>query len=121
MNILFVDDEANMPLLMKALLKHRIEKEGWAVSFASNGESALKTLNKEPKVDWLVTDLNMPNMGGFALLEHVKKTKRSHKMRTAVLSAYDDPYSRKRAVQLGVARFLTKPVHLASLVTLFES
>ena len=61
--ILVVDDELNMRLVLKAMVK----KEGYDVVTAADGLEALKIL-KEEKFAVVATDLKMPGLDGMGLL-----------------------------------------------------
>ncbi|QQS36952.1 MAG: HDOD domain-containing protein [Ignavibacteriales bacterium] len=69
-SILFVDDEENIILGLKRML--RPMKREWNLYFAESGEEALRILATE-KIDIIVTDMRMPKMDGATLLQHVKK------------------------------------------------
>ena len=64
--ILVVDDELNMRLVLKTMLK----KEGYEVSTAANGLEALKILEAK-KIDVVATDLKMPQLDGMKLLDRI--------------------------------------------------
>ena len=64
--ILIVDDEANMRLVLKAMLG----KEGYDVATAGNGLEALSVLRGHD-IAVVVTDLKMPKLDGMGLLERV--------------------------------------------------
>jgi two-component system response regulator PilR (NtrC family) len=66
-SILVVDDERSMRDFLKILL----QKEGYAVVTADNGEHALDCL-KDQEFNLVITDIRMPGMGGLELLETVK-------------------------------------------------
>ena len=68
--ILVVDDEINMQVVLRAMLK----KEGYEVLTAPDGREALKVLAAgRGNIDVVVTDLKMPNLDGMGLLERVMK------------------------------------------------
>src|SRR4030042_184422 len=64
--VLVVDDELNMRLVLKAMLK----KEGYDVVTAADGLEALKIL-KEEKFAVVATDLKMPGLDGMGLLGRI--------------------------------------------------
>ena len=67
--VLIVDDSAMDRRLAGGLLERN---ENWKISYASNAEEALEFFRKEPP-DIVLTDLRMPDMDGFALLESIKE------------------------------------------------
>lgn len=66
--ILIVDDEE----IFLLSLKNNLARLGYAVVSATNGCDAL-TLFKEQSVDLVITDLNMPEMGGIQLMHLIKE------------------------------------------------
>ncbi len=70
LNILFVDDEANVIRGLKRML--RVLREDWEFFFALSGNEALKIMETTPMVI-IVSDMRMPQMNGAELLEIVKE------------------------------------------------
>lgn len=107
--ILFVDDDASVLSAMCRTLHHM--RGEWHVEVADGGEAALKQLAKQP-ADVLITDMRMPGMDGWQLLQQVKK----HFPQTVrlILSGHSDARSIMRTV--GMAhQYLAKPCDSASL------
>jgi PAS domain S-box-containing protein len=65
--IVFVDDDVDVRLIGKRLL----EKRGYKVSVAENGESALGILGREERQDLLIIDYHMPGLQGQRLIEKI--------------------------------------------------
>ncbi len=112
--ILFVDDEPQFERLIKQRLRQYIKKGSFELTFANNGLDALDIVSNQSDLDLIITDLNMPHMDGFAFLERMKKLLPQKKV--VVLSAYFDPSSKKRAYDLGVVEFVTKPINFTDLI-----
>ena len=70
LNILFVDDEKNIILGFKRML--RVLKENWEFYFAQSASEALEIMEKV-KIDVIISDMRMPQMNGAELLTIVKK------------------------------------------------
>jgi CheY-like chemotaxis protein len=66
--VLVVDDE---PAVRATLSKH-LEKAGYSVESAPNGEAGLRVLQRGPVPDLMVLDLMMPVMTGFEMLAQVR-------------------------------------------------
>ena len=66
--ILVVDDEKSMREILQIFLKN----EGYNVSVANNGSSAIEVLKKDI-FNLIITDMKMPKVGGLELLKNVKK------------------------------------------------
>ena len=69
--VLLVDDEPEVLAGLRRIL--RAAEPDWIVITANNGKKALERLAEE-QVDVLVTDLNMPEMDGFQLLQRVERS-----------------------------------------------
>jgi CheY-like chemotaxis protein len=93
--ILVVDDSEDERILQVRLLS----KAGCVVLEASGGREALDVLEREA-VDAVVTDVNMPGMGGFALTEAIRRSPRLRALPVIILSgAYtEDEQARSRVV-----------------------
>lgn len=100
--ILVVDDHKEMAQLMALMLR----RNGVDVLLAQDGVSGLKkALEKQPDV--VITDLMMPNMDGFTLMEKILED-RPHTP-IIVVTAYGSMKSAVRALRLGAFDFITKP------------
>lgn len=109
MKILIVDDEQNNLRTLEMLL----ERAGYQVCTATNGEMALEELEKEqPEV--MLTDLNMPIMNGMELLKHSKE-KYPH-IEVIVSTAFGTIDTAVEAMKLGAWDFLTKPLRRIELL-----
>lgn len=104
--ILVVDDHGTLRRSMADYL--RGQDGVAAVSEASNGVEALKLLAQE-SFDVVVTDLVMPMMDGYTLLEEMKKLSLSPAPRTIAISALGRDDFIMRAVELGVMFYMVKP------------
>ena len=114
-SILVVDDESDVAELFKRKFRRELRSGEYVMHFAISGEDAVKKLNSgvEPKVMLVLSDINMPGMSGIELLKDTKK--RWPDLPVAMITAYGDPESRKKANDAGAADFLTKPIDFAEL------
>ncbi len=110
-NILIVEDEA----MMRNLLLKILESEGYKITLASSAAEALDKLECE-KYDLLLSDVKMPGMNGFELLEKVKS--QWNDMAVIVMTGYGDAYTIKEALMKGADEYLSKPFksHEVSLI-----
>jgi DNA-binding NtrC family response regulator len=100
--ILIVDDELNMRLVLKAMLK----KEGYDVVAAADGLEALKLLREE-RFDAVATDLKMPGLDGMGLLGRIMQNDPS--LPVILLTAYGTVANAVDALKKGAFDYLTKP------------
>ena len=109
--ILVVDDSASDRLIIKSML------DDYDVTTASDGIEALDILRKNQELNLLILDLNMPNMNGFEVLEELKKDEKFKRVRTIILTNYDEIESEIKGLKLGAIDYVRKPIHIESLRT----
>lgn len=103
--ILTVDDSASM----RALLRHALTAQGFHVEQAEDGVAALDWLN-DNVCDVIITDINMPRMDGFGLIENVRTnggTHAQHPILVLTTEASDEKKARARAA--GATGWIVKP------------
>ena len=100
--ILIVDDEPNYQIVLSEFLRD----EGFETLTADNGQQAM-SLIKDNDVDLVITDMQMPGMDGFALLQAVKEYRST--LPVIMITAYGEVEKAVRAMQLGAFNYLTKP------------
>ncbi len=100
--ILVVDDEPNYLIVISELLG----EEGFEIITADNGTKALE-LMKGADIDLVLTDMQMPDMDGFALLEAVKSSR--PEMPVIMITAYGEVEKAVRAMRSGAFNYITKP------------
>ena len=105
-----VDDEA----LVRALSRRMLESAGYEVYEAADGVEAIAKLARLGRIDAVVTDLQMPNMDGFALAMHLAR--RSPPIPTLIISGFD--HHPDKVAALGP--LLPKPFSLEQLVANVE-
>lgn len=110
-HIVIVDDEADTHLLYKLKFKKIFANSGNLnlISFL-NAPDCLRYLQRSdiPQVDLIMSDINMPEMDGFELLQKVHSM--NSKIPFYMVSAYESPEFRIKADNLGATRFFSKPV-----------
>lgn len=111
--ILVADDSATMRMIVQATLTGA----GWKVLTAENGQQALEVAKRHP-VDLVVSDWNMPVMGGLELIQGLRDDDRYLDVPVLVLTTEDDVDSKMAARDLGVCGWLSKPVDPDVLVEL---
>jgi len=100
--VLVVDDEENLRLVLRTLLK----KHGYDVEVADGGDSALAALDSfDPDV--ILTDVRMPRMGGLDLLGALKA--KQHPATVIVMSAYGNVDLAIEAMKAGAYDYVSKP------------
>lgn len=112
-HILFADDETDLEPLIKQRFRKQIREGVLQVSFAHNGEEAIRKIRDDKSIGILVTDINMPVMDGLSLLLELKTIDRP--LRAIVASAYGDMGNIRTAMNRGAYDFVTKPIDFSDL------
>ena len=109
MQILIIDDEK----LQRDLLAGFLEKQGYSVAVAENGEAALQAFSAEP-FQLVLIDQRMPDMTGDAVLGRMKAIHPG--IRSIMITAYGDVATAVSVMKLGADDFLEKPIDLSALL-----
>ncbi|MBU6234395.1 MAG: sigma-54 dependent transcriptional regulator [Alphaproteobacteria bacterium] len=104
--ILLVEDDPMQAELAQAMLK----RLGYAARVAGNGASALKVLQEGAAIDLALLDIGLPGMDGLELLELIKQ--RHPLLPCIILTGAQDVETAVKAMQLGAADFMGKPMQL---------
>ncbi len=113
--VLVVDDDAAVRLVCAI----NLEAEGLYVIEAADGNDALDQMRRECP-DLLLTDVMMPGLDGFDLVERLRRDERTRRVPVIFLSGETRVENAERARALGALAYLTKPFDprgLAALVT----
>lgn len=113
--ILVVDDSPDNVFLIQAIL----EEEGYQVSTASDGFSALELIEESPP-DLLLLDVMMPGMDGFEVTQKVREKTNLPFMPILLITAYDH-LSVAKGLDNGADDFIHKPVEVDELLARVRS
>jgi len=105
MRILVVDDFSTMRRIVKNILK---QLEFTNVVDADDGTTAWEVLNKD-KIDFVVSDWNMPKMTGLELLKKVRNSEEFADVPFLMVTAEGQQENIIEAVQAGVSNYIVKP------------
>lgn len=103
--ILIVEDSRIMRLLLRCFLV----REGHVVHEAEDGVEALEWLASNDRPDLLITDINMPRLDGFGLIEQLRTRTEQQDLPILVLSTEGAEQKRNLANRLGVRGWFVKP------------
>jgi len=108
--ILLVDDDE----LLASLLRYKMEKSGYSVDLAHNGEEVKEYLSRTFP-DIIVSDIMMPYMSGIELVDYVRNVLKSE-VPIIVVSSAGNEDNVLSAFELGANDFLSKPVSPSELM-----
>ncbi len=102
-NILVADDVANI----RRLYEYTLEKNGFKVFTAENGEAALDIIEKQ-HIDLMILDVMMPKKDGYEVLKTLRES--GSNLPVLIITAKDAAEDLRRGFILGTDDYMTKPV-----------
>jgi two-component system chemotaxis response regulator CheY len=103
--ILTVDDSPSMRMLLRSSLTD----QGHRVHEAEDGVAALEWLAANDQPDLMITDINMPRLDGFGLVEAVRADPQHRDMPILVLTTESSEQKKTRARDAGATGWIVKP------------
>jgi chemosensory pili system protein ChpA (sensor histidine kinase/response regulator) len=114
--ILLVDDSISV----RKFVGHMLERAGFRVLTANDGVDALQQLAETP-VDTVITDLEMPRLNGYELIEDLRRRPATRHLPVVVLTTRAGEKHWALARRLGVEHYVSKPVDEQAFVRLLRS
>lgn len=114
LTILYIEDDQITQHKLKNILGRYFNK----IILASNGEDAFEKIKAEPKIDLIISDINMPKMDGLEFLEELRKF--DSKIPFIFVTARDEPDKMLKAIQLDIDNYILKPINLENLLTIID-
>ena len=111
MHILLIEDEA----ALVELVRYNLEKEGFRVSAANDGEEGLALLN-ESKPDLLVLDWMLPHVSGIEICRQIRRKTELRDLPVIMLTARGEEADRIRGLEVGADDYVIKPFSPSELV-----
>jgi phosphate regulon transcriptional regulator PhoB len=111
MKILVVDDERDLV----ELVSYNLEKEGFTVLRAYNGEDALELVRTKAP-DLMILDLMLPGLQGLEVCKTVRRDERSTSLPIIILTAKEDEVDRVVGLEMGADDYVTKPFSVRELI-----
>lgn len=101
--IVIVEDS----ITTRTLEKNILETAGYEVVACKDGIEAFRYLQAHP-CDAVVTDINMPNLDGFALIERIRKLERHKTLPVVLVSSLGSDEDKRRGMQVGANAYIVK-------------
>lgn len=110
-NILVVEDD---PITLKILCT-TIEKHGFSIIRATNGNDALSHLKKY-EIHAVILDLNLPDLNGLEILKQIRNHPVLNTIATIIVTENDDKLEAILGLEMGADDYITKPFHQRELI-----
>ncbi|MTJ12226.1 response regulator [Anabaena sp. UHCC 0187] len=114
--ILIVDDSINV----RRYLALTLEKGGYQVEQAKDGQDALEKLESGLQVQAVICDIEMPRVDGYSFLERVNANAEFRNIPVAMLTSRSSSKHRQLAMQLGAKAYFSKPYNEQELLRKLE-
>lgn len=113
--IITVDDSKTM----REMVAFTLKSAGYDLVEAEDGQAALSLLQKE-KVDLVITDLNMPNMDGLALIRNLRGMPEYKFTPILMLTTEGDASKKEEGKSAGASGWIVKPFNPEKLVQVVQ-
>lgn len=107
-SVMIVEDDK----VIRSLYAMVLGNSGYVVIEAGDGQEAIEKFTSQP-CDVVITDMNMPRMGGMELIQTLRRKHPS--VYIIFITAYGVSETRKKALSLGSDDYIAKPVELIEL------
>lgn len=109
-NVLYVEDERDVREFTSKTISTIVN----SVIVAQNGKEGLEKFKDNPSINLILTDINMPKMGGLEMCSEIRKF--NDEVPIVITSAHSDPDFLKRAIDVKVSAYAMKPIDLYHLI-----
>ncbi len=103
--ILTIDDSRTI----RDMLNLTLSEAGFEVLQAVDGQEGIDVLEKQERVDLVITDINMPKMDGYGVIRHIRGQSRYNGMPVLVLTTESEKDKRNVAREAGATGWMVKP------------
>lgn len=114
--ILVIEDNEQNRILMRQILKY----QGYEVLEAADGAAGL-AMAREHMPDLVLLDLQMPVMGGFAVIRELRKTPELSKLKVMAVTSFAMKGDREKALEAGFDEYVTKPIDTRKFVEIVKT
>ncbi len=109
-NVLYVEDEKDVREFTSKTISTIVNK----IITAENGKEGLDKFKENKDINLILTDINMPKMGGLEMCSEIRKI--DAEVPIVITSAHSDPDFLKKAIDVKVSAYAMKPIDLYHLI-----
>ena len=110
--VLTVDDSKTM----RDMLRLALTNAGHVVVQAEDGQHGVEVLSEHPRVDVIITDINMPRMDGYGFITEVRRNPQNRATPILVLTTESEPAKKQKARDAGATGWIVKPFDPVKLI-----
>lgn len=110
--ILIVDDSEMVRNYHYYILKNA----GFWVISAIDGADGLEKIYKNRDIDMIVTDINMPNMDGYSMVERIREERTFDEIPIIIISTESEASDKQRGFDAGADVYIVKPIEPNTLI-----
>ena len=110
--VLLVDDSVSV----RRVVARMLERAGYSVVTAADGYEAIERLRSEARFDAVLTDLEMPRVSGYELLEHLRRHADTADLPSIVMTTRAGDKHQQLAYEVGTNDYFTKPIDEGRLI-----
>ena len=110
--VLLVDDSISV----RRVVARMLERAGYSVVTAADGYEAIERLRSEARFDAVLTDLEMPRVSGYELLEHLRRHAETADIPSIVMTTRAGDKHQQLAYEVGTNDYFTKPIDESRLI-----
>lgn len=114
--VLIVDDSPLQAIILRRILTHA----QFTVLIAKDGNEALNYVLKNPQIDLIISDVNMPNMNGYELCRRLKEDQAHWHIPIILCTVLSSPEDLIRGIEVGAESYVTRPYHEENLLQLIQ-
>jgi chemosensory pili system protein ChpA (sensor histidine kinase/response regulator) len=116
LRLLLVDDSVSVRKVVGKMLS----RAGYEVATANDGQDALELL-RQTSFDVILTDLEMPRLNGYELIEDIRRRHSRERLPVVVMTTRAGEKHMNLALELGANSYLTKPVDETKLLNFLRT
>jgi len=103
--VMIVDDSE----MARNFHSYILQSEGFEIITAIDGADALEKMYQQDKVDLVITDINMPNMDGYAFIRRVREDSLFEELPIVIISTEDEAQDKQKGFDAGANVYIVKP------------
>ncbi len=106
MKVLIIDDSE----MVRNYYYYILKNAGFDVVSAIDGADGLEKLFKTPGIDLILSDINMPNMDGYTMIEKIRQDAQFEDLPIIIISTENEAADKQRGYDAGADVYIVKPI-----------